>query len=80
MSRRTLPTKRSAIAFARGARAGVLMTLMPSVKKNLVEASGELRVSVPDKEPDRSGPVGEVQVQVPGLLGDQVPRWVGGHA
>jgi hypothetical protein len=32
-SRRMVPTRRSAMAFARGARTGVLMTLMPSAAK-----------------------------------------------
>jgi hypothetical protein len=45
-SRRMVPTKRSANAFARGARGGVLMTRTPSVRKHLVEAGGQLRVSV----------------------------------
>ena len=67
-SRRTVPTKRSAMAFARGARTGVLMVLMPSAAKtaskedvNLVSGLG-LRTS-PASGDRRSA------AEVPGLLG-----------
>jgi hypothetical protein len=42
-SRRTVPTKRSAIAFARGARTGVLMTLMSMAVKTASRPAVNLR-------------------------------------
>ena len=38
--------------------------------EHVVEAGGELRVSIADEELDYSGALGEVQAQVAGLLGD----------
>jgi hypothetical protein len=45
--------------------------------EHLVEAGGELRVSVPDEELDCSGALGEDDAQVAGLLDDPLPYWVG---
>jgi hypothetical protein len=45
-SRRQVPITRSQIAFARGARTGLLMTLIPSAAKDGVEGSGEFGVAV----------------------------------
>jgi hypothetical protein len=45
--------------------------------EHLVEAGGELRVSVPDEELDCSGALGDDDAQVAGLLHDPLPYWVG---
>ena len=68
-----VPTKRSAIALARGARIGVLSTVAPVAVKTLLKAAvneggGELGVAVPDQEPEASTGVVEVHQQVAGLL------------
>jgi hypothetical protein len=55
-SRWALATHRSAIAFARGARTGVRM-IRADRGEHRVERVGELRVAVPDQEPDRVGTV-----------------------
>jgi hypothetical protein len=44
--------------------------------KDLVEAGRELGVSVPEQEPDRRGPIGEHEAQIPGLLSDPRPNLV----
>jgi len=49
-SRRTLPTQRSATAFALGARGGFLITSMPSAV-NTVEGGGELGITIAQQEP-----------------------------
>ena len=84
-SRRIDPTKRSAIAFARGARTGVLMILTfddPDIDRGEhgIEGGGELGVAVADEEPE--APIGLVEVheQVAGLLGEPLPGGVGGDA
>ena len=48
--------------------------------EHLVEAGGELRVSVPDEELDCSGALGEDDAQVAGLEDDPLPYWVGGDS
>jgi hypothetical protein len=48
--------------------------------EHLVEAGGELRVSVPDEELDCSGTLGDDDAQVAGLLSDPLPYWAGGNA
>ena len=48
--------------------------------EHLVEAGGELRVSVADEELGRSGTLGQDETQVAGLLGDPLPHWIGGDA
>jgi hypothetical protein len=50
-----LPTKRSAIALARGACTGVRMMRMSIAVKNGVEGGGDLGVAVPDEEPKSGG-------------------------
>ena len=79
-SRRTVPTNRSANAFARGDRTGVLMTLIPSVRStssklfvNLASLS-RMRNLAARERPARS------EAQVPGLLGDPLPHRIGGDA
>ena len=54
-----VPTKRSAIALARGARTGVRM-IRTSIAVNRVEGRGELGVAVADKEPET--PTGVVEI------------------
>src|ERR1019366_2743725 len=78
-SRRTVPTKRSANAFARGAWTGVLMILTPSVWKtsskpavNFVARSRTTNLAARDRS---IGPA-----QVAGLLGDPLPHRAGGDA
>jgi hypothetical protein len=46
---------------------------------HVVEAAGELRVMVADKEAHLSSSLPEHQQQVAGLLGDPAAVWVGGH-
>jgi hypothetical protein len=58
------PTKRSAMALARGARTGVLMMRMSVPVKDGVERGGEFGVAVPDEEPDAVCGVVEVHEQV----------------
>src|SRR5664279_2134485 len=77
-SRRTVPTKRSAKALARGARTGVRMIRIPSEAEDFVETQGELGVSVPDQKLDRKYSFGEHHAQVPGLLGDPRTTRTGG--
>ncbi len=55
-----MPTNRSAIAFARGARTGVLIILIPSAGEDGIEGSGELRVSVAEEELDGVRLLGEL--------------------
>ena len=63
------PTKRSAIALARGARTGVLMMRTSIGGEDGVERGGELGVAVADQEPEAAAGVVEVHEQVAGLLG-----------
>jgi hypothetical protein len=77
-SRRRLPTKRSAIALARGASAGVLM-IRASTAVN-VEGGGELGVAVSDEKPEAPTGVIEVHAEVAGLLGQPGSGGVGGDA
>ena len=68
-SRRALPTQRSAIAFARGARTGVLMIRTPVAVNTPVEHGGELGVPVPDQEFEAVSVILEVHQEITGLLG-----------
>jgi hypothetical protein len=69
--------KRSAIAFARGARTGVRMMPDVGAREHGVEGRGELGVSVADQESKLFGVVAEVHEQVAGLLGDPGAGGVG---
>src|SRR4051812_48825397 len=82
-SRRSVPMKRSAIAFARGARTG--RADYPDVgasergaSERGVEGGGELAVPVADQELELVGAVAEVHEQVAVLLGDPGSGGVGG--
>jgi hypothetical protein len=76
-SRRTLPTQRSACAFALGAAIGVRMTLTPSVRRKASKAFCELDVAVADQDL-RTLPLGTVRhEQIPRLLRRPGPRWGG---
>ena len=75
-SRRTVPTKRSAIAFARGARTGVFDDSYVDGGEDGVEGRGELGVPVADEEPKAAVGVVEVHEQVAG----QCTGGVGGDA
>jgi hypothetical protein len=68
-----LPTKRSAIALAPGARTGVRMMRTSIAVKDGVEGSGELGVAVADEEPKAPPGVVEVHEEIAGLLGQ--PGW-----
>jgi hypothetical protein len=48
--------------------------------EHLVEAGGELRVSVPDEELGCSRAFGKIRGEVASLLDDPLPHWVGGDA
>src|SRR4051794_26703534 len=67
-SRRTLPTKRSAIAFARGARTGVRRMRMSEAVNTASERGGELGVAMADQEPEATAGVVEIHEQVAGKL------------
>ena len=71
--------KRSAIAFARGARAGGPDDADVGASEHGVEGGGELAVPVADQEPEPIGAVAEVHQQVAGLLGGPGPGRVAGH-
>ena len=71
--------KRSAIAFARGARIGVRMTRMSAPMKTASNAAVNLLVRA-DQEPELVGVFAEVHEQVAGLLGDPRPRGMGGDS
>ena len=75
-----LPTKRSAIALARGARTGVLMMRTSMAVKTASNAVAELGVAVPDEEPEAAAGVVEVHEQVAGLLGQPGAGGMGGDA
>jgi hypothetical protein len=64
-----LPTKRSAIALARGARTGDLDDLNVVGGQDGVEGRGALGVSIADEEPAPLPDVVEVHGQVAGQLG-----------
>jgi hypothetical protein len=79
-SRRIEPTKRSAIALARGACTGVLMTLMSMAVKTVSKAALNFAVAVADEEPESSTGVLEVHEQVAGLFGEPGCGGVSGDA
>src|SRR4051794_23167885 len=54
-SRRTVPTHRSAYAFALGARGGILTTAMSSAARDRIQRGGGLRVAIADKESPPAG-------------------------
>ena len=64
-----VPTKRSAMALARGARTGVLMICDVDGGEDGVEGGGELGVAIADEEPEPLAGVVEVHGQVAGQLG-----------
>ena len=75
---RTLRTNRSAKQFARGVRG--LDHPHAFIGEYRVEPGRELRVPIPDQEPERAGPLPHVEDQVTGLLGGPLPRRVRGDA
>ena len=79
-SRRMLPTKRSAIALALGARTGVVMMRTSSAVNTASNVCGELGVTVPDEKPEAAAGVLEVHEQVASLLSEPGPGGVGGDA
>ena len=79
-SRRTLPTKRSAIALARGARTGVFDDADADRGEHGVERGGELGVAVPEEEPEPPAGGVEVHEQVAGQLGQPSAGRLGGDA
>jgi len=73
-----LPTKRSAIALARGARTGDL-TIRTSMAVNTVSnAAVNLGVAIADEEPEAALCVVEIHGEVAGLLGQPGAGGVGG--
>ena len=79
-SRQALAIQRSAIAFARGARTGVLMIRTCDRGEHGVERRGELSVPVPDQELKALGPIVKVHQQVPGLLDHPLLRGMCGDS
>ncbi len=63
-----VPTKRSAKALARGARTGVRMIRMPSVRKTSSKAAVNLVSRSPDQELDALSALAEFVRDVPRLL------------
>jgi hypothetical protein len=59
--------------FARGERAGVLMTRTPLPARTSPDAAVTVAVAVPDQEPEPGGPLAEVDEEVTGLLGGPAP-------
>jgi hypothetical protein len=72
--------KRSAMAFARGARTGVPMMRMSAPANTASKAAGELAVPVADQELELLGAVAEIQQEVAGLLSDPGAGGVGGDS
>jgi hypothetical protein len=70
--------KRSAIAFARGARTGVRMMPDVGAAEHRVKGGAELAVPIADQEPELLGAVAEVHQEVAGLLGDPGAGGMGG--
>src|SRR5215472_4201205 len=79
-SRRALPIQRSAIAFARGACTGVLMTRTPVAVNTASNGAVNLASPVTDQELEAGGLITEVHQQVAGLLGHPRAGGVGGDA
>ena len=75
-----MPTKRSAIAFARGARTGVLMILTSMAVKTASKAAVNLASRSRMRNRKRAAGVVEVHEQVAGLLGEPGAGGVGGDA
>src|SRR5436189_2512973 len=76
-SRRTVPTQRSAYAFATGVRGGVRMIVVPSLRKTSSNAPDELAGAVADQERDRAA---VTHHEVAGGLRGPVFGRVGGDA
>ena len=76
-SRRRLPTNRSAMALARGARIGV-STICTPAEVNSVEDPAELVIVVPEEEPERLAGALKIHEQITGQLGQPLPGWVRG--
>ena len=70
--------KRSAIAFARGARVGVRMIRMSTPVKTASNAAVNLLSRSRIKEPEPVGAIAEIHQQVAGLLGDPDIGGMGG--
>src|SRR5919198_6483000 len=79
-SRRTLPTQRSACAFARGAANRRTDNLDPFRAEDLVEAGSELAVAVADQEARLLLLIGDRHDQVARLLRDPGAVRISGHA
>jgi hypothetical protein len=74
-SARTVRTKRSAYAFACGARIGVSITVIASLRKISFEGAAELAVAVMDQE---AHPLEDArEAEFARLLGDPCPGRVG---
>jgi hypothetical protein len=77
-SRRTVPTQRSANAFALGARTGVHTTLMPAEAMTVSKAAVNF-VQVTKEEAELTSPLLQLGNQVACHLGHPGPVGVGGH-
>ena len=75
-----VPTKRSAMALARGARTGVRMIWIPLQVKDGVEGCGEPGVAIADEEPEPPAGIVEVHGEVAGQLGQPSAGRVRGDA
>jgi hypothetical protein len=74
-SRRMVPTKRSAIALARGARTGVRMILILMAVKTASKAAVNLASRSRRRKVEALADVVEVHGQVAGQLGSASRRW-----
>jgi hypothetical protein len=72
-SRRTLPTQRSAWAFAFGAWDGCTDHRDPFALEDLIAAAAELRLAIVDEETERFPTIIEGHYQVACLLATQAP-------
>jgi hypothetical protein len=62
-----VPTRRSQIAFIRGARTTVRTILVPGGLEDRVERGSEVRSAIADEEPDVLEPLAESESEVAGL-------------
>jgi hypothetical protein len=77
---RAVSTNRSAQAFARGLRGGILTAAMPALAKTASEGHGALPGPVAEQEPEARGAPAEVHQKIADLLGGPRPVRVRGDA
>jgi hypothetical protein len=78
-SRRTVPTHRSASAFARGAPHRRAQHLDPLSGNDRIERAGELGSTIPQHKPEPTDTLLKAHHQIPGLLGHPLPHRMRPH-